>query len=129
MTATSKLFFGTLNAVFALVLAVISASATAEVWIDTGRTDDYIAYADPSSIRRDGDIAKMWSLFDYKNAQQVAPGKMFQSSKRQVEYDCKQGRSRALAAISYTGHEGKGETIASENTKYNWRPVVPDSVE
>ena len=50
------------NFTLVTLLSAVSASALAEVWIETSRNDDYLAYADPSSVRRDGDLVKMWSM-------------------------------------------------------------------
>lgn len=118
-----------LNAFAALLLAGASAGALAEVWIETSRNDDYIAYGDPSSIRREGDLVKMWSMFDYKKPQAGLPGKTFLSTKRQFEYDCKDARLRALAVSSHAAQQGKGDALASVSVKYNWSAVVPDSAD
>ena len=126
MTATCK---RSLSLIGALALAATATSALAEVWIETSRTDDYLAYADPSSVRRDGDLVKMWSMFDYRNPQSGIPGKPFLSTRRQFEYDCKRGRARALAVSSHAARQGKGDALASVNVKYDWRAVVPQSAD
>jgi hypothetical protein len=126
---TSTFLIRACNAIAACALAAASATASAEVWIETSKTDDYIAYADPSSIRREGDIVRMWSMFDYKNPQTGLPGKPHQSTRRQFEYDCKQKRARALAVSSHAAHDGKGDPIAAASVKYNWSAVVPDSAD
>jgi len=112
-----------------ILLATVSASALAEVWIEISRNDDYLAYADPSSVRRDGDRVKMWSMFDYKTPQPGIPGKTFLSTRRHFEYDCKQARARALAVSSHAAREGKGDALASASVKYDWRAVVPESAD
>ncbi|HEV7819543.1 MAG TPA: surface-adhesin E family protein [Burkholderiales bacterium] len=117
------------NVAIGILLAAVSAGALAEVWIETSRNDDYLAYADPSSIRRDGDLVKMWSMFDYRNPQPGIPGKTYLSARRQFEYDCKRARTRALAISSHAAREGKGDALASASVKYDWRAVVPDSAD
>ncbi len=125
----SKHIYYKLNALATALLCAVSASALAEVWIETSRSDDYIAYGDPSSIRREGDLVKMWSMFDYKNPQTGIPGKTFYSTRRQFEYDCKNAKARALAVASHAAHQGKGDALASASVKYNWSPVVADSAD
>ena len=115
------------NFTLGILLAAVSASALAEVWIEISGNDDYLAYADPSSVRRDGDLVKMWSMFDYKNPQPGIPGKTYLSTRRHFEYDCKRARARALAVSSHAAREGKGDALASASVKYDWRAVVPDS--
>jgi hypothetical protein len=129
MTATFKCMSGTLNACAAILLSVISAGALAEVWLETSRTDDYLAYADPSSIRRQGDFVKMWSMFDYRIPQPGVSGKTYLSTRRQFEYDCTGGRARALAVSAHAAREGKGAALASVSVKYEWRPVLADSAD
>ena len=129
MTATFNRMPGALNAIAVFLLAAIGTNALAEVWVQTSQSDDYIVYGDPSSIQRQGDLVKMWSMFDYKKPQPGIQGKTYLSTKRQFEYDCKQGRARALGATLHAAHEGKGQVLASENTKYDWRAVVPDSAD
>jgi len=117
------------NFTLGILLAAVSASALAEVWIETSRNDDYLAYADPSSVRRDGDLVRMWSMFDYKNPQPGIPGKTYLSTRRHFEYDCKRARARALAVSSHAAREGKGDALASASVKYEWRAVAPDSAD
>jgi hypothetical protein len=99
------------------------------VWIETSRNDDYLAYGDLSSIRREGDLVKMWSMFDYRSPQPGIAGKTYLSTRRQFEYNCKGGRARALAVSSYAARQGKGEALASASVKYDWRAVVPESAD
>lgn len=129
MTGKFKRMPGALNAIAASLLAAAGASALAEVWVPTSQSDDYNAYADPSSIRRQGDFVKMSSLFDYKTPRPGAAGKTYLSTKRQFEYDCKRRQARALGASSYAEHEGKGGVLASASAPYDWKPVVPDSAD
>jgi hypothetical protein len=89
------------NFTLGILLAAVGASAQAEVWIETSRNDDYLAYADPSSVRRDGDLVKMWSMFDYKNPQPGIPGKAYLSTRRHFEYDCKRARTRARRLVAH----------------------------
>jgi hypothetical protein len=119
----------TLNAIACCSLTVACANAWAEVWIETSKTDDYVTYADPSSIRRDGDIVKMWSMFDYRQPQAGIPGKPYQSARRRFEYDCKQSLTRALEVSSHAAHDGKGAAIATASVKYNWSAVVKQSAD
>lgn len=126
---TFKRIPGTLNALAAVLLAATGTSALAEVWIETSKTDDYIAFGDPSSIRRQGDFVKMWSMFDYRLPQPGIAGKSYLSTRRQFEYDCTGGRARALAVSSHAAREGKGEALASVSVKYEWRPVVANSAD
>ena len=54
-------------------------------------------YAARSTIRRVDDLVKMWSMYDFKNGK-VIDGKQYLSFKNQLEFDCKNARSRILSA-------------------------------
>src|SRR5258705_12178781 len=104
MTAIFKRSRGALNALAAVVLAMASAGAIAEVWIEPSRNDDYLAYGDLSSIRREGDLVKMWSMFDYRSPQPAIAGKTYLSTRRQFEYNCKGGGGHARWRSRHTRH-------------------------
>ncbi len=104
-----------------LILAVMSSSAMAE-WVEVGTNDYYAsiettAYADPTSIRKVGDIVKMRSRVDYKPVEMV-DGKKQKSiiakaisvEWSQGEYDCKNIQFRA-------------------EISYEWTPVTPDGID
>jgi hypothetical protein len=112
-----------------VVMTLMSASASAAVWIQTSLNENYAAYADPSTIRRDGDLVKMWSLFNYRTPQQAGAGKQYSSVRRQFEYDCKGSRARALGASSHVAKEGKGEALAISNVTLGWNAVKPDTAD
>ena len=115
--------------VVAALLVFSCTSAVAGVWIEMSRHDDYAAYADPSTIRRDGDLVKMWSMFDYKNPQPGPGGKPYLSTRRHFEYDCKQVRARALGASLHAVKAGNGEALVATDAKLGWSKVAPDSAD
>jgi hypothetical protein len=116
-------------AVAACLMAGISANAFGGVWIEMSRHDNYAAYADPSTIRRDGDNVKMWSLLDYKRPQAGPDGKPYLSARRYFEYNCKQSRARSLGASLHALKEGNGPALASTDTKLGWSKVETDSAD
>ncbi|MEO6308773.1 MAG: surface-adhesin E family protein [Nitrospiraceae bacterium] len=67
-------------------------------------------YADPYSIRRKGELVKMWSLYDFKTDQYVR-GVLLLSSKGQIEYDCAKERLRGLAVVDFSGKMGTGTVV------------------
>ncbi len=71
------------RAVLMILLAVVSSSAIAE-WVAIVSNETKTTYADPATIRRAGDRAKMWSLIDLKTAETAINGVMpFMSSRAQ----------------------------------------------
>jgi hypothetical protein len=103
------------------MLAVVSSSAMAE-WVEVG-TNDYAAsiettaYADPTSIRKVGDIVKMRSRVDYKPVEMV---------------DGKKQKSIIAKAISVEWSQGESDCKNRQfraEISYEWTPVTPNSID
>lgn len=112
-----------------ITLLVLNSGPAYAEWVAIGATDDGMTtYADPSTIRRTGDLVKMWALYDFKTIRTVE-GKSYLSYKVQREYDCAEERIRYLAFTFFLGNMGSGEvvpTTADEQQKSE--PVQPDSI-
>lgn len=110
-------------------LLVLSSGPAYAEWVSVGSTDDGMtAYADPDTIRRKGEMVKMWSLFDFQIMQYVE-GISSLSKKGQSEYDCAEERLRLLALVEYAGNLGKGKVVYTDSIEQPWQPVVPRSVD
>jgi len=113
-----------------LALTFVSTSTLAE-WIRVGESDKkggFTAYADLASIRKAGDKAKMWTLFDYKVVQK-ASGVEFLSEKIRREYDCKEKQMRILAYSLFGWNMESGELIRSYSQPQKWAAVQPGSID
>jgi len=53
------------KSILAMLLVAASGSAGAE-WTQVGTSDTSTVYADPATISKDGNIAKMWHLLDFR---------------------------------------------------------------
>ena len=87
----------------------------------------YAVYVDPDTIRRKGDLVKMWALTDYTTMQTVA-GLAFLSSKAQNEVDCAEERQHELVVTWFSGNMGNGNGVWNNFEETTWRPVAPESV-
>ena len=114
---------------FLLLITLLASSGPAYAeWVHVGTTDDGMTgYADPDSIRRKGELVKMWSLYDFKTVQYVL-GVAFLSSKGQIEYDCAEERLRGLAVAEFSGNMGKGTVVYTDSSEGTWIPVAPHGV-
>lgn len=100
-------------------------------WTKVGESDKkggYTAYADLASIRKVGDRAKMWALFDYKITQKVS-GVDFLSEKIRREYDCKEKQMRVLAFSLFGWNMESGELVRSYSQPQKWLAVQPKSID
>lgn len=111
------------KAILMVVLAVVSNSAMAE-WVKIGSGGGSTSYADPTTIRKNGNMVKMWSLSDY-----VTPtGRLsYMSSKTLDEYDCKEEQSRMLTSSVFSRNMGEGEVVFAGPGDLRWVPVAPGS--
>ena len=109
-----------------LMLLVTAGAASAE-WTRLSETDNYIYYVDLATIRRNGNLVKIWTLADFKAVRKNA-GKSFLSEKSQSEYDCKEEKSRILAFTWFDGKMGSGKVVVSDSDPGKWSPIQPGSV-
>ena len=112
-----------------LTLLVLSSAPVYGEWVALSTTDDGMTtYADPSTIRRTGDLVKMWALYDYKTIRTVK-GKSYLSYKVQREYDCAEERIRYLAFTFFSGNMGSGKVVpTTSDEQQKSEPVQPDSI-
>lgn len=114
----------------ATLLAGVSSSVAAE-WVEIGGASEggMTVYADPATIRKAGNMVKMWSLFDFEKSRVGATGKhVYMSAKGQDEYDCNEDQSRTLYSSRHSGNMGKGKVVYSDADPDRWEPVPPQSV-
>jgi hypothetical protein len=85
-------------------------------------------YVDRDTILRNGNLTKMWQLYDYKTVQTVA-GDSLLSIQRYNEYDCTGGRTRMLAYTWYSSNMGRGRVVYKTTEEQPWASVVPRSID
>lgn len=108
-----------------MLLAGASSSALAE-WVSVGKNEHIGIYVDQTTVKRKGDMSKIWTLTDYANAQKDM-GEKYLSTKDQNEYDCKQMKWRRRAASQYSKNMGAGKLVYSDTYTTRWMEVPPDS--
>jgi hypothetical protein len=110
------------SVVTALMVAMFSSNAKAE-WVQVGENNRLVAYAD-NAVRRSGDTATFWVLFDYKTVQ-VSPssGRRYLSEKAQREIDCRSERDRAIFFTWHSDQMGNGTVVYTGNKPTSWEPT------
>jgi hypothetical protein len=108
-----------------LILVFASTSAIAD-WTKVGVEDESTIYTDTSTIRKKGDLIKIWSLYDFKEAKNMS-GKTYLSMEKQYEIDCAKGLTRAMYIIYYAQKMGGGEKGAFDYPPKQWQPVAANS--
>ena len=70
-----------------------------------------------------GDIVTMWSLYDLKDTKYLAK-KAYQSTKFQMEFQCKKELVRLRGMKFFTGKMGEGQVIYNESFTDIWTPIT-----
>lgn len=110
------------RAVLMMILAVMSSSAMAK-WVEAGSKLDVVStYIDPATIRKEGNMVKVWTLTDRK-APRTIGGVTHLSMKQHEEYDCKEKQSRSHGASFHSRNMGKGKVVYSDSVTSEWEPV------
>jgi hypothetical protein len=113
---------------YLLVLVILVASPAYAEWTPISSNDEFTTYVDGATIRRNGNLAKMWPLIDYKTVKK-SNYDSYLSSKMQMEYDCKEEKSRMLALSWFSGQMGNGTVVYNNGAvEGKWSPISPDSI-
>lgn len=111
------------------ILELSSVSALPE-WVSIGYSENlggYTVYVDQTTIRRKGNLVKVWVLTDYATLQTLAD-LSFLSSKAHNEFDCVGKQQHELAVTWFSDHMGQGNEVWSSSNDTDWRPVASGSV-
>jgi hypothetical protein len=102
-----------------ITLLMLSSEPAYAEWVVVGYSESlggYTVYADPDTIRRNGDLVKVWALTDYTAIQTVGDSS-FLSSKAQNEFDCAEERQHELVVTWFSGNMAKGNGCGTTPTK------------
>ena len=113
-----------------IILLALSSGPVYAEWVGISFTNSeggYDVYANPDTIRRKGDLVKMWILYDYKTLQ-LATGLAHLSDSIQLEANCIEKLHRRLAYTWWSGNMGNGNVVFSHSGEGNWMPIQPGTV-
>lgn len=114
-----------------LIIGLLLATTASAEWTVAVENDVLMLYADRSTIRRNGNLVKMWSLSDFKTVQTsaYAIGNSYLSDKTHGEYDCKKEKFRILAFTWFDGQMGGGKGVYNTSeTSLKWQPIPPETI-
>ena len=120
---------GILSRSFALTLALLSGSAAADWTAVRPGNDIYAAYADKATLRRDGGMARMSGLYDFRKQDFTPAGRGLYSTVVLREYDCREPRVRLLSAIDFSAHMGEGAVVDANRLPGRWEAVVAGGID
>ena len=108
---------------------MLSTDAAADWTLVGGVENVFSAYADAGTIRRHGNNADMWGIYDFNKADISAGGHKHLSTKVLREYDCRDRRVRLLSYLDYSEPMGSGRVIDTNDDPRRWEAVVPGAVD
>ena len=113
-----------------LILLVLSSGPAFAEWIKVVDNDQtgITVYADPMTVRRNGNLVKGWLLYDFKTIQTKTYA-AFLSFTALSEIDCTEERTRQLALTNFSRNMGTGEVVYTGADEGKWYPVQPESVD
>ena len=92
-------------------------------WVRVAENGRSVAYVDPS-IRRSGETATYWVMFDYKAVQESPrSGRRYLSEKAQHETECRSERDRAIFFTWHAEQMGNGVVVYTGSKPTNWEPT------
>ena len=112
------------NLLLLLLLLLTCPTASAQEWIKVTELEGDQYFFDTNSIRKTGDIRRVWTVINYKSKN--AKGAL--SSRGLHEYDCKEERFRVLATSSHGEPMAGGKLIDSWNQVSDWGYIPPGTI-
>jgi hypothetical protein len=114
---------------FLITLLVLSSGPAYAEWMPIGgdAQEGTTIYVDLSTVRRNGDLVKVWYMLDYETVRTVLQFS-YLSRKSQAQIDCAEERIRNLAATLFSGNKGNGKLVHTDSDEGEWAPVAPESV-
>ena len=108
--------------VLCLLLTLAATPAWAE-WVKVSETDGNFFYIDPATIRRDGNLRKVWTINDLK--QRHKDGTM--SRRALYEFECKEERHRLLSISAHSDPMASGKVLEIDSEPDKWSYIAPNT--
>lgn len=100
-------------------LSEVSASAE---WYLLDGNDKAKVYIDRETIKRTGDVVRLWVLDDLKTPH-TRGFSSFSSVRAHEEHDCSKERFRLLAIEQFAGNMGAGDSLYKKSGESGWSPI------
>ncbi len=106
----------------ALALSLLLAAAPAWAdWVKVGETAAAVHYIDAATIRRDGNLRRVWTVQDMRETDSAG----VRSIRALEEYDCLTERFRYLSLTAHSAPMAGGEVLAAHVLDDNWTGRPP----
>jgi hypothetical protein len=107
-----------------LTTLMLTGPAWAE-WVKVTESDTIYRYIDPATIRKDGNLVRVWEITDLKTRHK--DGEL--SRRSRMEYDCKQERAKYLSISEHSEAMASGTILNQPQIGLGqWFDIPPGSV-
>jgi len=116
---------------FVVLMTVCSVSWAEWEILSRSRDGERTFYCDKSTIRKNGEISRMWDLKDLSSMNTNAGGDRYMSVKSLQAYNCRAETRAIISLVQYSGSMGQGSVVRSitvQERELEWRPIVPASI-
>jgi len=110
-----------------VLLTIVSTSALAD-WVYVTGNDFATLYMDFSTLRRQGNFVRVWTLSDWAKPEKLSDEVSYRSSRTLLEYDCIEEMTRIRASVAYADAMGKGTAVLSTTMISEWAHIPPESL-
>lgn len=109
---------------------MLNAATAGAAWTRVGENDDMVVYADSVTIKRAGNLTRLWQLNDLKaersTAVTMSAGEWYSSVRLHLEYDCTAEKARVLAFVAHTASMGGGKVVLDDKEAQPWSTISRD---
>lgn len=116
-----------MKTIAAVVLALLSGSVMAD-WELIGNTNGNTTKINKSSIRKQGNVVRIWTMQDYADPLPMGNGRIANSSKILIENNCKEESYRYVSGIFYGEHNGSGMVVLSDDKPDPFLAITPGTI-
>jgi hypothetical protein len=103
-------------------------ASAADSWQKLSELEEETIFVNHNSIKRNGQYAKAWVMFDYNKPNQTS-GKQYKSYKKLSYYDCEKSKVGVASGFYYVGNKGAGKLVNSFDTdRPFFRNIPPGSL-
>ncbi|WP_143131279.1 surface-adhesin E family protein [Noviherbaspirillum humi] len=110
-----------------LLLAAAPALAASGEWTRIGLEAQGVTYADRGSLRRNGDLVSIWTLFDADVPQLQRENEYAHSSRVQIEFNCAEHLARTVNVVNYAERMAAGKVVGVRSVPQNWEVLAPNT--
>lgn len=110
-----------------MLMLAVSTHSGASTWVKVNEDERSITYANSEALHETGNEVKLWWMSDFKAAQ-TSSGDVFLSSRRQYEFNCKEGQYRPLFFARHAEKMAEGNPVYSSSATGEWKTVPSGTI-